>query len=150
MYTKIHITGDVEVITGLHIGGANEVAAIGTVDSSVIRDVRTNLPMIPGSSLKGKMRSLLAKEFNTKYAQKPDDDAECLTRLFGTAKKDKEGKLWRSRLLIADMFLKNEEELRRQGIQSLTEVKFENTIKRTDAVANPRQIERVIRGSIFP
>ena len=31
----------------------------------------------------------------------------------------------------------------------MTEVKFENTILRATAIANPRQIERVVRGSIF-
>lgn len=145
MYTKIQITGNIEVKTGMHIGGSSVIAAIGAVDSPVIKDARTNQPMIPGSSLKGKMRTLLAKEFNTEV-KKPDDDAECLLRLFGCAKK---GKVRRSRILIADMFLLNEKELRRQGLQGMTEIKFENTISRTTAVANPRQIERVIRGTVF-
>jgi CRISPR-associated protein Csm3 len=146
MYAKIQITGIVEVKTGMHIGGSSAFAAIGAVDSPVIKDVRTNLPMIPGSSLKGKMRALLAKEYNTKVASKPDGDAPCLLRLFGSAKKDN---VKRSRVLVSDMFLQNEEELRRRGLQSLTEVKFENSINRATAVTNPRQIERVIRGSLF-
>jgi CRISPR-associated protein Csm3 len=145
MYAKIQITGDIEVKTGMHIGGSSAYAAIGAVDSPVIKDVRTNLPMLPGSSLKGKMRTLLAKEYNTKLG-KPDDDAPCLLRLFGCAKKDH---VQPSRVLISDMLLKNESELREQGLQSLTEVKFENTINRATAVANPRQIERVVRGSVF-
>lgn len=145
MYAKIQITGKIEVKTGLHIGGSSAFAAIGAVDSPVIKDMRSNLPMIPGSSLKGKMRALLAKEYN-EVPCKPDDDAECLTRLFGSAKKDH---VKRSRLIMSDMFLSNEEALRKQGLQSLTEVKFENTISRTTAVANPRQIERAIRGSLF-
>lgn len=86
MYAKIQITGDLEVKTGMHIGGNSAFAAIGAVDSSVLKDTRTNLPMIPGSSLKGKMRSLLAKEYNDQIVN-PDDDAPQLTRLFGTAKK---------------------------------------------------------------
>lgn len=45
------------------------IAAIGAVDSPVVKDVKTNLPMIPGSSLKGKMRSLLAKEFNEQITE---------------------------------------------------------------------------------
>ena len=102
--------------------------------------------MIPGSSLKGKMRTLLAKEFNENMAAKPDDDNEKLTRLFGTAKK---GNVKRSRIQIADMIMTNTEEFRQRGVQSLTEIKFENTINRITAVANPRQIERVIRGSEF-
>ena len=61
MYAKVRISGDIEVKTGMHIGGSSAFSAIGAGDSSVILDVRSNLPMIPGSSLKGKMRSLLAK-----------------------------------------------------------------------------------------
>jgi CRISPR-associated protein Csm3 len=146
MYAKIQISGDIEVKTGMHIGGSSTFAAIGAVDSPIIKDVRTNLPMIPGSSFKGKMRALLAKEYNNVVATIPDDDVECLLRLFGCAKKDK---VKRSRIIISDMILKNEAELREQGLQSLTEVKFENTINRVTAVANPRQIERAIRGSKF-
>ena len=145
MLTKIQITGDILVETGMHIGGSSAFAAIGAVDAPVIKDSRTNLPIIPGSSLKGKMRSLLAKEMNSAVVA-PDDDCYELARLFGTAKK---GKIMPSRLLFADMSLANEEELRKAGLQSLTEVKFENTINRATAVANPRQIERVVRGSVF-
>lgn len=145
MYAKIQITGDIEVKTGMHIGGNSAFAAIGAVDSNVIKDTRTNLPMIPGSSLKGKMRSLLAKEFNTEIVQ-PDDDHERITRLFGSAKKDN---VRRSRVLISDMIMVNSRELHDMGLQSMTEVKFENAINRMTAVANPRQIERVVRGAIF-
>lgn len=145
MLTKIQITGNILVETGMHIGGSTAFAAIGAVDSPVIKDSRTNLPIIPGSSLKGKMRSLLAKEMNSTVVA-PDDDCPELARLFGTAKK---GSVTPSRLLFSDMSLANEEELRKSGLQSLTEVKFENTINRATAVANPRQIERVVRGSMF-
>lgn len=146
MFTKIQITGKIELVTGMHIGGSSAFAAIGAVDSPIIKDVRTKLPMIPGSSLKGKMRSLLAKVYNENLANKPDEDAPCLTRLFGSAQKDH---VKRSRVLIADMIMSNAQELRAQGLQSITEVKFENTINRITAVANPRQIERAIRGSLF-
>lgn len=144
MYAKIKISGDILVKTGMHIGGSSAFAAIGAVDSPVIKDVRTNLPMIPGSSLKGKMRSLLAKEFNEAVVE-PDHDDPRIIRLFGSAK----GKVKRSRLLFSDMVLANEGELRNAGLQSMTEVKFENSISRLTAVANPRQIERTVRGSIF-
>lgn len=145
MYSKIQITGVLEVITGLHIGGSGAFAAIGAVDSPVIKDSRTNFPMIPGSSLKGKIRTLLAKAYNEKIVE-PGEDADCIIRLFGSAKKNAVSP---SRVLISDMVLTNEEELRKQEIKSLTEVKFENSINRQTAVANPRQIERVIRGAKF-
>lgn len=145
MYAKVRISGDIIVKTGMHIGGSSAFAAIGAIDSPVIKDVRTNLPMIPGSSLKGKMRSLLAREFNTAIVD-ADHDHERIQRLFGNAQK---GNIKRSRILFTDMVLANEGELRNAGLQSLTEVKFENSISRMTAVANPRQIERVVRGSVF-
>ncbi len=146
MFAKLEITGTLEVKTGLHIGGSDAFAAIGAVDSPVIRDVRTDDPIIPGSSLKGKMRTLLAKYYNEKVAANPDEDAECIKSLFGSAKK---GDVHTARLLFSDMFLQNKEELRSANIYRATEVKFENTINRTTAVANPRQLERVIRGAKF-
>lgn len=147
MFAKIEITGTLEVKTGLHIGGNGAFAAIGAVDSPVIRDVRTDEPIIPGSSIKGKMRSLLAKMYNTDVAATiPDGDDEKLTSLFGSSKK---GNVHVGRLLFSDMFLTNKEELREINIYRATEVKFENSISRTTAEANPRQLERVIRGAKF-
>lgn len=146
MYGKIEISGQIELLTGMHIGGSSAFAAIGAVDSPVIRDVRSGLPIIPGSSLKGKIRTLLAKSHNENFAVSPDDDNPRVTRLFGSAKK---GQVQTSRVLFPDMLLTNVDELRQQGVTSLTEVKFENGINRATAVANPRQIERAIRGSLF-
>lgn len=146
MYAKIQITGTVEVMTGMHIGGSSAFAAIGAVDAPIIKDARSNLPMIPGSSFKGKLRTLLAKAYNKEMAAKPDDDDTRLTRLFGSSKK---GAIQQSRILVSDMIMENADDLRKQGVESITEVKFENTINRLTAVANPRQIERAIRGSVF-
>ena len=147
MYGKIQITGDIELMTGMHIGGSDAFAAIGAVDSPVFRDARENYPMLPGSSLKGKLRSLLAKAYNEQPG-KHDDDAPQILRLFGTARKDH---VKGSRLLVADMLIteQSKADFKSQGITGFTEVKFENTINRLTAVANPRQIERVIRGTVF-
>ena len=149
MYSKIQINGVLEVVTGMHIGGSSAFSAIGAVDSPVIKDIRTNKPMVPGSSLKGKMRTLLSKKYNAAGQANANDDAECITRVFGSAKKDDNGKVMPSKILISDMFVINEEELRNRGLQNLTEVKFENSINRATAVANPRQIERAIKGLQF-
>ena len=146
MYAKIQITGLLQVETGLHIGGNGAFAAIGAVDSPVIRDTTSHLPMIPGSSLKGKIRTLLAKAYNEQIVEDPNNDADEITRLFGNAKK---GNPHSSRILFSDMIMSNSEELRQKEITSMTEVKFENSINRQTAVANPRQIERVIRGAQF-
>jgi CRISPR-associated protein Csm3 len=147
MFAKIEISGVIEVMTGLHIGGSSAFSAIGAVDSPVILDTRSNMPMIPGSSLKGKMRTLLAKKYNEVFARIPDDDNECLLALFGSAKK---GAVRTSRVQFSDMFLSNLDELKRGGLTRATEIKFENSISRASAVANPRQIERVVRGAKFP
>ena len=147
MFAKIEITGRLEVVTGLHIGGNGAFAAIGAVDSPVIRDAATNTPIIPGSSLKGKLRTLLAKKYNENLAKKHDADAMCIKELFGAAS-TANNRAINGKLLFSDMFLENKEDLDRREIRP-TEVKFENSISRTTAVANPRQIERVIRGAVF-
>ena len=58
---KIKIVGELECLTGLHIGASQENIEIGGLDSPVARDPMTFEPYIPGSSLKGKLRSLLEK-----------------------------------------------------------------------------------------
>ena len=146
MLTKIQIQGKMIVKTGLHIGGGEAFAAIGAVDSTVVKDPVSCNPMIPGTSLKGKLRTLLAKTYNENAARKPDEDCELLLRIFGSAKP---GNVRRSRIQISDMFLENERALKNKGLQGVTEVKFENTINRMTAVANPRQIERIVRGAEF-
>lgn len=145
MFSKIQITGTIEVVTGMHIGGSEVFAAIGAIDSPVIIDPLSRKPIIPGSSLKGKMRALLAKAYNPTVVNH-NDDSEKISRLFGSSANNK---LMTSRLIFSDMILDNYDELHSKGLDSITEVKFENTISRTTSVANPRQIERVIRGSKF-
>ena len=51
MFSKIMISGEIEVLTGMHIGTGGEFAAIGAVDSPVSRDKISQLPVIPGSTL---------------------------------------------------------------------------------------------------
>ncbi len=60
-FAKIKFSAQIRLETGLHIGGVSCFAAIGAIDSPVIKDPITNLPIIPGSSLKGKMRTLLPR-----------------------------------------------------------------------------------------
>ena len=56
MYGKILIQCDLIVRTGMHIGASGAFSAIGAVDSPVVRDTLTGNPIVPGSSLKGKLR----------------------------------------------------------------------------------------------
>lgn len=145
-FAKIKFSAQIRLETGLHIGASNAFAAIGAIDSPVIKDPITNLPIIPGSSLKGKMRTLLAKVYNEKVAEKPSDDSDIFSRLFGNSN-DERFKM--GRLIFRDAFLSNADELDSLGVRSYTEVKFENTIDRITAEAKPRQIERAIRNSTF-
>lgn len=150
MLAKIEITGKITLKTGMHIGASEAFAAIGAIDSPVAKDLISGLPYIPGSTLKGKMRNLLAKAYNEKIRIKTrDEDDERIKRLFGCSK-NAEGYPQPSKLIFSDMILSNQKELEKLGITMPTEAKEENTINPLTAVANPRQIERVIRGAEFP
>ncbi len=145
MYGKLEISGVIESLTGLHIGGGSQFAAIGAVDSVVIKDIQDDLPMIPGSSLKGKLRSLLSKQLSEGNLPKEhNQDDKRIKRLFGHAE-SKNPKT--SRIYFSDIFMSEEsrEELENSDMDA-TEIKFENTITRSTGVANPRQIERAIKG----
>lgn len=144
---RLVIKATIQVETGLHIGASDSFSAIGAIDSPVIRDVISNLPIIPGSSIKGKLRSLLAGKLNPPSMNaKTDfnDDAPEIKRLFGSSKPVKH-----SRLIFSDCMFSNRKELEELGIMTATEAKTENSIDRLTSVANPRTIERVIRGSQF-
>lgn len=139
---KIKIDTELEVVTGMHIGGSSEYSPIGAVDSPVASDPRTGRPIVPGSSLKGKMRTLLSASLAGGERKTPNDDPEEILRLFGASAP----KIIRSRLQFADAFVVNAKEFSEIG---LTEVKFENAINRITLAANPRQIERVVKGVRF-
>lgn len=143
MYGKILIQCELAVRTGMHIGGSDSFSAIGAVDSPVIRDALSGKPIVPGSSLKGKLRSLLARSLSRDIEKMPDfdQDDERIKRLFGSSRPVRA-----SRLQFSDCFVVNSEEMASVG---LTEVKFENGINRATSVANPRQIERVNPGVRF-
>jgi CRISPR-associated protein Csm3 len=66
---KFVIKGILECVTGTRIGGTQEKFEIGGIDNPVIKDPLTDLPYIPGSSLKGKLRSLLEWARETKAVQ---------------------------------------------------------------------------------
>jgi CRISPR-associated protein Csm3 len=61
---KIRIESILLVETGLHIGGGGETLDIGGLDKPVIRDPLTQQPYLPGSSIKGKLRSILERLHN--------------------------------------------------------------------------------------
>ena len=81
MLAKIEITGIIRLKTGMHIGATEAFSAIGAIDSPVVRDPESRLPCIPGSSLKGKIRSLLAKAYNEGLQPKPREEPVSYTHL---------------------------------------------------------------------
>lgn len=161
---KVVIEGHLEVLTGLHVGSAAAGMQIGSVDSPVVRDPVTGRPYIPGSSLKGKLRSLLetaeGKEYNRSggggvFRHECDDRSEaigCLVcRVFGSTGRGG-GANHPGRLLVSDLWLTEEsfDKLRLVDTGLMyTEWKFENTLDRITSAAMPRQIERVPAGAVF-
>jgi CRISPR-associated protein Csm3 len=139
---KLHITGDIILESGLHIGGSEADLDIGGIDQEVIKVKQGSkkVPYIPGSSLKGKLRSLLGRHYG--YAELKDDRGPVLD-LFGSgnAGKKKSVKV-PSRLIVRDTYLKNSN-------QYELEDKAENTIDRATGTANPRHKERVVKGAVF-
>ena len=149
---KLDVTATLRLETGLHIGASKDFAPIGAVDSPFVRDPFSRQPVIPGSSLKGTIRSLLARSLSEGYImQKIENDPYPVQRLFGSANESNKGGI-ASRLQFFDLRM-TEDSLRQFGTMEMDtyigEVKFENGIDRVTATANPRQIERVPAGAEF-
>ncbi len=150
------IKGEILCETGLHIGGTVEGIEIGGLENIVIRDPKTDKPFIPGSSLKGKMRTLLelndkeASESIIKNGGEPCKCGKCLPcKIFGKSAPEPKEKMEErqkgpTRLIVRDSFLIDSKD---KPIE--TELKYENTINRITSEANPRPMERVPRGAAF-
>ena len=183
MQTKLRI------LTGLHIGGSDDTMKIGGIDSAVIkREVFTNEdgtinydgtgkkitePYIPGSSLKGKVRSLLEHSFglireqkiklgdragkvvDSSFAKMLDgklqQKANLIITLFGESAGSGDNKNTKiTRAIFRDTFLsKDSRKLYLEDKLLLSEEKAENTINRVSVMANPRFMERVPAGVEF-
>ncbi len=156
------ITGRILVVTGLHIGTSNETIEIGGMDNPIIKDPLpgSNAPYIPGSSLKGKMRSLMeVKDQRLSEKGGPCDCGGChICAVFGTAA-DKKGDntLGPTRIIVRDAYLSDykktpDERSWKQRFKAgdlPMEVKYENTINRISGEATPRPLERVPGGVEF-
>lgn len=151
---KISYTGTITLKTGLHIGGTNTAMNIGGPDKFVVRNPLTNIPYIPGSSLKGKMRSLIEMKEGTLNTDEKHE-GECTTdektlagALFGTA--PIRGDSHPSRLIVRDAELNLEKSPDFSSTDMpYTESKTEVSINRINAKSNPRTIERVPAGAVF-
>lgn len=162
---RVIIQGEIETKTGLHIGGSPGALAIGNVDLPVIRNARTNQPYIPGSSLKGKMRSLsekvtgapqnrpIGRDVNIHVAETAQEYREFwVNPVFGVPGEIKFEVTGPNRLLVRDVPLtekSHNELLSAKTDLPFTEVKWEAAIDRVTSAATPRQIERVPAGAVF-
>lgn len=146
---KIRIETSITLVTGLHIGGSSDNVEIGGIDNPVIKlATRENQPYIPGSSLKGKMRCLLEQAVGSPQVGGNKD----VNNLFGFTESD-DKKSQPSKLIVRDAMLTEESKIDLRKSENLdmpfTESKYENTINRMTAKANPRNCERVPAGAIF-
>ncbi len=174
---KVLFRGKIVLKTGMHIGGSKESMQIGGIDLPIIKDSGNNLPYIPGSSLKGKLRSTLERfgkrmkdgkeeklSFNRNigtYRNKVfihccEDVNYALNcevcRIFGSTGDDRafpKGEKAQNfpSLLMVRDCLLDSEFM--QPSQVLTEEKTETGIDRASMAANPRQVERVLPGRAF-
>jgi|AntRauTorckE5430_2_1112549.scaffolds.fasta_scaffold00369_9 CRISPR-associated protein Csm3 len=147
---KIAFTGTLTLLSGLHIGNSNDVVEIGGIDRTLVRRPDNGQPYIPGSSLKGKMRSLLEQ---TRGAGNVGDSNQ-INGLFGIASFGKDKMTIASRLIVRDAYLSEASATALRDSPHTdfpyTEVKFENSIDRIKGMAgNPRKTERVPVGSVF-
>lgn len=151
---KIFIKGTIQAVTGLHIGGTNSQMGIGGPDNLIIRNPLTQRPMIPGSSLKGKMRALLelskgAYDTEKKLGGVGNDNKE-ITGLFGMSADAKDFETHASRLIVRDAELLNYDDAEWDNTDMLfSESKTEVVINRLTSAATPRTFERVPAGATF-
>lgn len=161
------ISGTLTCETGLRIGGSTESIQIGGMENPIIRHPITDQPYIPGSSLKGKVRSLLEYKHGRRQRSgrpkgegrrdngEPCECGQCMIcRVFG-AHRNPHHQLGPTRALFRDAMLNDEslkwlEEARAEMGTAYAEVKTENIVNRlTGAAEHPRTQERVPAGTKF-
>lgn len=152
--------------TGLRIGAQEASLTIGGVDNPVVRDPLTRRPYIPGSSVKGKMRSLLERMHGLEQnwhiqrdrvvvhvCTREDDYGACtLCQLFGAPAPERERWLCQTRLRFSDVFMTEDSARRLVEANTdlpFTELKSEAAIDRITSAAVPRTMERVPAGTEF-
>ena len=156
-------SGTIEALSGIHIGGTNASMNIGGPDKFVVRNPLDNIPYIPGSSIKGKLRSLLELRYglctvDTAGKAGPSQDPNSQSgKLFGVAGKENDQKR-PSRVIFRDcpLIINNDKnDYGDKGIDfsqtdlPYTESKTEVSIDRVTSAANPRTFERVPAGAKF-
>lgn len=153
---QIVVSGVLECQSGLHVGGNRDAMNLAGVEFPIARDLATRLPIIPGSSLKGRLRGLLELlRGKVRYERgnvKNAETADAIDLLFGSA-----SRRGPTRLVVRDAQPMNVDgrdstvafwaALDTDGLG--TEVKSEAALNRVTASAQVRQVERVVAGSRF-
>lgn len=135
-----------KVKSGIRIAGSDEEIHIGGIDKPIVKDPLTGEPYLPGSSLKGSMRSALEI---AKGKTKPCDCGSCsICKLFGSASNDKKEY---TRIIVRDAFLtEKSRKMLYELLPSGVEIKTENSINRVTGIAkSPRTFDRIPRGVEF-
>jgi CRISPR-associated protein Csm3 len=135
------ITSIITLISGARIGGSDDVLQIGGTDLTCIKDPASGKPYIPGSSLKGKMRSALEKSTGTAEGIQPSKRGP-IARVFGPHfdVRHQEGP---TRIRVHDAQLL-------PGSEFTLELKTESVNNReTGTAMHPRTLERVAPGARF-
>jgi CRISPR-associated protein Csm3 len=173
---KLLIEGDLVCETGLHIGAGKGTLEIGGADNPVVKDA-FGRPYVPGSSLRGRLRSLLEQALGLAvpkqlvyvsrrkgqevriHASDAANDEICL--LFGRAPGRVErvegdalsqNTITPARLTVYDAALNLDSitaPMRESLDDELTEVKSESAIDRITSQSQARTLERVPAGASF-
>jgi CRISPR-associated protein Csm3 len=165
LYGRIFIRTDILAKTGLHIGGSGAGLEIGGVDKEVVRSPLTNRPYIPGSSLRGKMRSQTEKALglpqNNRIGQVTIHTCQTteaysanggcpVCHVFGVpGEAEATGP---TLLLVRDVALTDESASDLDQAKTdlrYAEIKTEVAIDRVTSAAVPRNLERVPAGAVF-
>ena len=160
LFGRVILEGEIKAVTGLHIGGSPGALAIGGVDLPVIRNPVNQHPYIPGSSLKGKMRSLWEKAKGVRQNRSIgkgvsihacDTKAEyekCpVCQIYGTL--GQSDAAFPTRIVVRDVDLDEASLGDAKTDLPFSEVKWEAAIDRVTSAATPRQIERVPAEAVF-
>ncbi len=161
---KILVEGFIKTVSGLHIGGSNMALSIGGIDAVVLRNPITREPYIPGSSVKGKMRSLTERAAGKWTTMRGasitngpfmDDPRHVICLLYGLTPEaqGKDAAAPVSRLIVRDAPLTRSSAKKLENAPGadmpFTEVKTEVVIDRITSKAMPRSLERVPAGATF-
>ncbi len=158
LFGRVFLTGELKAITGLHIGKGTTALAIHDIENPIVRNPLTEEPYIPGSSLKGKMRSLLEKREGAEQNHKIGKNVfihvcsnpKCkVCSIFGVPGDKAQAP---TRLIVRDIPLGDESARELSEAKTdlpYSEIKWEVAIDRATSQATPRPIERVPAGAIF-